>query len=208
MIDIQSAAWVPDDDPARDWDTATAFATTWTLQQATASGRRCVLVTNTQRNDITGLTRFLAHAVQVTPRSKVSGTGYAVLAYVPYEESLARAMQLARGGSLAVVESVGMPVHGWARMLAATNLVTGVPTEPFGDDVGKDLDRLMFHGSNGWTGGFGNDVSLRILRDLRTRGFDDAGAVVGVAAASGKSADAMKRLRTLAVKAGFTAREE
>lgn len=207
------AAWVPDDDPCRDWEIAAALAVDWVLEQAASLPSRPVLVTNAfgVESSITSLQRLLRYADHATPRSRRGFTPYqqhAVLAYVPYEDTLALAMQVARGGALGVVETVEFPLGGWAREVDALDLTTRQAAEPFSTEIGEQLDRVIFYGNNGWTRGFGADQTLRVLTALRRTGFDDLAAIVGFVAARGKSGKAMKRLRTLALKAGFNGPKE
>jgi hypothetical protein len=207
MTTSYAGAWVPDDDPHRDWEDAAALAVDWVLEQAVSLSSRPVLVTNAFgiESNVPSLQRLLAYAEQVTPRSRrgVAGSGHAVLAYVPLEDALALAIPLARGGALGVVESSELPVRGWAREVGAVDLTTGQTSEPFGTEVAEELDRVLFYGNNGWTRGFGADQTLRILTDLRRTGFNDADAIVGYVGAHGKSSKAMARLRSLALTAGF-----
>ncbi|MFL6139276.1 MAG: hypothetical protein ACJ74O_15935 [Frankiaceae bacterium] len=98
------------------------------------------------------------------------------MAYVPHADSLAMAVQLARGGALRVVETVGFPICGWANETGALNLLT------------RDG---------------GHAVHRRRVQAARGSGFDDLAALIGYAGARGKSSRAPARLRALALSAGF-----
>jgi hypothetical protein len=206
------AAWVPDDDPQRDWEVAAALVVDWALEQAAALSVEPLLITNSfgVEGSVPSLQRLLRYADHVTPRSRraVRPGNLAVVAYVPYDATLALAVQMAHGGALGVVETVAFPISGWARETGAVNLTTGTPAAPFSADIAKQLDRVIFHGNNGWTRGFGADQTLRILTDLRRAGFDDLAGVTGFVGALGKSGKSMARLRALALKAGFSEPEE
>jgi hypothetical protein len=208
MATTYRAAWVPDDDPHRDWEAAAALAVDRVLDDAASNGGRPVLVTNAfgVEQNVPSLRQLLQHGEQVTPRSRRgarSGSG-PVLAYVPYGDALELAVQLARGASLCVVETESFPVSGWARSVGAEDLARGEVAQPFPSEIVKELDRLIFYGNNGWTRGFGANQTSHVLTQLRQSGFDDLAAVVGYAGAYGKSAKAMERLRKLALNAGFT----
>ncbi|WP_327278457.1 hypothetical protein OG609_44665 (plasmid) [Streptomyces sp. NBC_01224] len=125
---ILRAAWVPDDDPERDWAVAAGLAVDWIRQECAEQGATGVLVLNAfgVEQQIPALRRFAAEHTITTPRASGErvgrGTG-PVFAYVPDAKSLDFAMNLARASSLVVVESAhGFPLKGWARQLGAVDL--------------------------------------------------------------------------------------
>jgi len=128
---------------------------------------RPVLVTNALgvEPSVPSLHRLLRYADQATPRSLrgVTGGQHAVPVYVPYEDTLALAVQLSREGALGVAEAAGFRVGGWARAVGALDLTTRQVSERFAADIAGQLDRVIFYGNNGWTRGFGADQTLRIL---------------------------------------------
>jgi len=64
------AAWVPDDDPHRDWNKAEALAIDWIENEAHEQGKRAVLVTCTFNGATYGspLARYTRPNQHVTPR--------------------------------------------------------------------------------------------------------------------------------------------
>lgn len=127
-----------------------------------------------------------------------------VLAYSPHASLFERALGLAGTAPLCVMELFQFPVDGWARATRAVDLTTGDPWPAFPTEVVEELEHVIFVGNNDWTKGPGADSAERTLVDLREEhGFDDLNAVVGYAAAQGKSADALGRLEKIAKRAGF-----
>jgi hypothetical protein len=113
-------------------------------------------VTNTLQNGvgIPCLEDIASRGGQATPQGKQRFDHGPVLAYVPYERALKLALDLARGYSLAVVETDSFSLTEWAAGADAINLLDGsTTTSGMPDDVKADLDRTVFFGgNNGWTG--------------------------------------------------------
>jgi hypothetical protein len=113
-------------------------------------------VTNTFQNarSIDCLETIAHKGGQATPQGKQRFDPGPVLAYVPDERTLKLALNLARGYSLAVVETVSFPLVEWAAGAGAVNLLDGsTGRSSIPDDVKADLDHAVFFGgNNGWTG--------------------------------------------------------
>ncbi|NIL43192.1 hypothetical protein HCB17_20145 [Salinispora arenicola] len=153
---LQAAAWVPDDDPERPWEDAADLAADWIWGRSEVEGIAPLLVTNTFQNGvgIGCLDEIARRGGQATPQGKQRFDRGPVLAYVPDERTLKFALDLARGYSLAVVETVSFPLAEWAAGAGAINLLDGsTSTSSIPDDVKADLDHAVFFGgNNGWTG--------------------------------------------------------
>lgn len=153
---LQAAAWVPDDDPERPWDEAADLAADWIWERSEIEGVKPLLVTNTFQNarGIESLEEIASKGGQATPQGKHRFERGPVLAYVPDERTLKLALDLARGYSLAVVETVSLPLTEWAAGAEATNLLDGsVSSSSLSEGVKADLDHAVFFGgNNGWTG--------------------------------------------------------
>ncbi|GAB3540292.1 hypothetical protein GCM10027403_29850 [Arthrobacter tecti] len=148
---LQAAAWVPDDDPERPWDEAAELATDWIRERSEAEGVKVLLVTNTFQNarGIESLEQIAREGGQATPQGKERFERGPVLAYVPDERTLKLALNLARGYSLAVVETVSFPLAEWASDSGAINLLDGsTNASNLSDDVKADLDHALFFGGN------------------------------------------------------------
>lgn len=156
MTHLRAAAWVPDNDPERPWDVAADLAADWIWERSDIEGVKPLLVTNTFQNavGIECLDTIARRGGQATPQGKQRFEKGPVLAYVPDERTLKLALNLARGYSLAVVETVSFPLAEWAAGAGAVNLLNGtLSLSSLPDDVKADLDHAMsFGGNNGWTG--------------------------------------------------------
>ncbi|WP_431905586.1 hypothetical protein [Micromonospora carbonacea] len=179
------AAWVPDDDPNRPWDEASALAVEWIEAEARQRGQRVVLVTNTRDVYISGspLSRYSWPNTHTSPRSGWSGSrGVPVLSYVPHEKELDFATDLAHGSALCIVETVNSPVGGWAASVGALNLISGVPSS-LDPKLAEHLDTLAFYGNNGYPRGFDRDRAQNVLDDIQRDGHLDRGLIVSALAA-------------------------
>ena len=201
---LQAAAWVPDNDPQRSWEDAAGLAADWIWERSRIEGVIPLLVTNTFQNavGIDSLEEIARKGGQATPQGKQRFDRGPVLAYVPDERTLKLALELARGYSLAVVETVSFPVTEWAAGAEAINLLDGSrSSSSIPDDVKADLDHAVFFGgNNGWTGQHEKQHACNhLLRHVR------AGCLAPEQAASyvmakGVSDKGAKRLRLLLEK--------
>ncbi|WP_214107267.1 hypothetical protein [Acrocarpospora catenulata] len=198
------AAWVPDDDPHRDWEDAAKLAIAWVLEQAAQEGASPLLVTphqNQWKAGVESITWFANTYPAITPRSsrqRVSRGQGPVLVYVPDFGTLTLAANYARGSSLAVVETASTPLIGWAMETKAVNLLTGQATPETRTNSQREvLERVHFHGNNGWTRGFGRDQTTRILRGAYGREGLTRDVVLGAMAAKGHNSKAVGRLGEL-----------
>ncbi|MFD8789461.1 hypothetical protein [Streptomyces vinaceus] len=201
---ILRAAWVPDDDPERDWQVAADLAVAWVRQECVEQGAVGVLVLNAfgAEQSIPSLQRFAAEHVVTTPRAARERVGRGagpVLAYVPNERTLDFAASLARGSSLVVVESLhGFPLQGWARQLRAIDLTRpDEQPEQLDSELAAAIDRLDFYKNNGFGDQFGKQQAQRILQDLRRAGLLERDVVLGALAAKGASDRAVRNLGKL-----------
>ncbi|MFF3959754.1 hypothetical protein ACFYY1_42310 [Streptomyces sp. NPDC001890] len=201
---ILRAAWVPDDDPERDWAVAAGLAVDWIRQECAEQGATGVLVLNAfgVEQQIPALRRFAAEHTITTPRASREragrGTG-PVFAYVPDAKSLDFAMNLARASSLVVVESAhGFPLKGWARQLGAVDLTRpDAQPEALPPELAAAVDRLDFYGNNGFGDRFGKQQAQRILQDLRGKGILEREVILGALAARGASDRSVRNLGQL-----------
>ncbi|MBJ6613969.1 hypothetical protein ACFT8V_30085 [Streptomyces griseoincarnatus] len=201
---ILRAAWVPDDDPERDWAIAADLAVDWVRQECAEQGAVGVLVLNAfgVEQQIPSLRRFAAEHTVTTPRASRDRVGRGrgpVLAYVPDERTLDFAADLARGSSLAIVESVhGFPLEGWARQLGAIDLTRPEKRpEPIDSELAEAIDRLDFYKNNGFGDQFGKQQAQRILQNLRGAGLLERDVILGALAARGASDRAVRNLGKL-----------
>lgn len=198
---LQTAAWVPDDDPERPWDEAAELAADWIWQRSEIEGEPPLLVTNTLQNarGIAVLEEIVRSRGQATPQGKERFNLGPVLAYVPTERTLELALNLARGYSLAVVETESFPLSEWAAAVGAINLLDGsTSTSTLDTDVADALDRAIFFGGrNGWTGSHEKQHARTVLGDLAVAGRIDPDAAASYAMAKDVSDKAAKRLRGL-----------
>jgi hypothetical protein len=198
---IEFVAWVPDDDPKREWEVAAKLAAAWVEDRSRAEGAAAVLVTNAlERLGVPALDDFARRHAHTSPRAgrgRVSPGSGPVLSYVPYADQLDFAMGLARGSSLAVVETVTFPLPGWASWLGAWDLVRDKQTAPLADDLREAVARLKFYGNNGFGDSFGKQQAKSILRELGTRHRDMWSTLPGAVLAAGVSARGVARLQHL-----------
>jgi hypothetical protein len=201
---LQAAAWVPDDDPERPWDEAADLAADWIWGRSEVEGVKPLLVTNTFQNarGIESLEVIAREGGQATPQGKERFERGPVLAYVPDERTLKLALNLARGYSLAVVETVSFPLAEWAAGADAISLLDGsTSSSGLSDDVKADLDHAVFFGgNNGWTGPHEKEHARNYLvRHVRGSRLtpDQAASYVMAKGVSDKGA---KRLRLLLEK--------
>jgi hypothetical protein len=196
-----ATAWVPDDDPERDWRVAAGLAAGWVEDRCREEGTSGVLVTNSLDHlgvpELDDFERRHVRTSRLARRGRVGSGMGPVLSYVPHAKDLEFAMSLARRSSLGVVETVSFPLTGWAARLGAINLVTGETTSPLSDPVNDAVDRLKFYGNNGFGDDFGKRQAQSILADLRAAGSLDGGLILGAVLATGVSARGVGNLSRL-----------
>jgi hypothetical protein len=193
-VTVRALAWVPEAE-TRPWDSAAELAGAWLRRQASEHGERPGAVTPAiQDYGISDVDRLGWKTSRRSGRRRVPDGRLAVLAYVPDWEELEFATQLARDGSLAVVEGFGTKVEGWARWHEAVDLTTGQQCEPLPDDLVDVVEQLRYHGNNGFTRGFGRDQALRRIRSVQPV---DTEQILGALLAAGQSASGVKRLAGL-----------
>ena len=203
-MNIDAAAWVPDDDEERPWDEAADLAVEWIMQEAKIRGERPLLVTPTQSqwDSADAITWMARNCEAATPRGNRPSHGKRpVLVYVPDYDVMNYRLQFARGSAIAVVEEISDKLSGWAAAVGALNLVTGEKTiDPITEEQLAEYKRIDFNGNNGWASGFGADQTRRILRSLDSIGELDRDHLIGHMLAMGHNARHLKRLRTLVDK--------
>lgn len=114
-----------------------------------------------------------------------------ILALYPGARSLHMAMNVARGSSLMVIESISRPLHGWAAATGAVD-VTGAhePTGLISDEARKALDHaLFFTGNNNWTGSHEKSHAKSALRSVVSAGLLDTETAVGYALGHARVSD-------------------
>lgn len=191
---VRSLAWVPEAE-TRPWHEAAELAGRWLRQQASEHGARPGAVTPAiQGYGIPDVDRIGWKTSRRSGRRRVPDGRLAVLAYVPDWESLEFAIQLARDGSIVVVEGFGTRVEGWARWNRAVDLTTGQQSEALPDNLIELVKHLAFYGNNGFTRGFGRDQAMRHIQSARP---DDTELMLGALLAAGQSASGVKRLSKL-----------
>lgn len=203
---LMAAAWVPDDDPERPWDEAADLAADWIWERSEAEGVTPLLVTNTFQNarSIESLEEVARAGGQATPQGKKRFERGPVLVYVPDERTLKFALNLARGYSLAAVESVNFPLAEWAAGAGAINLLDGsTSVSSLPEDVRVDLDHaIFFGGNNGWTGPHEKEHARNHLARHVQAGRLAPEQAASYVMAKGVSDRGAKRLRLLLEKAG------
>lgn len=203
---LQAAAWVPDDNPRRPWDEAANLAADWIWERSDIEGVKPLLATNTFQNavGIDSLDEIARERGQATPQGKQRFDCGPVLAYVPDERTLKLALNLARGYSLAVVETVSFPLAEWASVAGATNLLNGsISSTSLTDDIKADLDRAVFFGgNNGWTGSHEKEHARNLLVRHVQAGHLAPEQAASYVMAKGVSDGGAKRLRLLLAKVG------
>lgn len=105
-------------------------------------------------------------------------------------------MQLAHRSSLAVVETIGFPIAGWAAWFGAVNLLTGEPTTPLPPPIADAVKSLAFYGNNGFGDQFGKRQARRIADDLQQEDVDWS-IVLSASLAAGVSPRGVKNLGKL-----------
>lgn len=198
-------AWVPDNDPTRDWEVAARLASNWVDDRCHREGATGVLVTNTMDYLGVGALEMFARRHTRTSRragrSRVASGVGPVLAYVPHGEELEFAMNLARNSALAVVETVSFPLLGWASWFEAWDLVRNMPTPPLPETIKEHVERLSFYGNNGFGDDFGKRQALSILEHLDVSAGHLEAFLPGAAIAAGVSARGARKLGRLIEKA-------
>ncbi|MFD7986080.1 hypothetical protein ACFV4M_22285 [Kitasatospora indigofera] len=201
-ISLARAAWVPDD-PERDREAAAGLAVAWVRQQCAEQQSSGILMLKAfgVERQIPSLRSFAAEHTVITPgapRSRGWRSG-PVLAYAPDGTTLELAARLARGSSLAAVESAHrFPLRGWAHQLGAVDLSR--PDErPEGlrPELAEAVDRLDLCTTNGFDDPFGKQQAQRILRTLQGAGVLDRDVILGALAARGVSERAVRHLAKL-----------
>ncbi|MFE7192828.1 hypothetical protein [Kitasatospora sp. NPDC057541] len=201
---IVRAAWVPDDDPEREWELAADLAVAWVRRECAEQDASGVLVVNAfgVEEQIPSLRTFAAEHTVTTRRAARSRVGSGVgpvLAYVPDEKALNFAAGLARGSSLAVVESIGgFPLGGWASQLGAVDL-TRPDEQPAAlrPEMAKAIERLNLYKNNGFGDRFGKEQAHRILLSLQSAGVLERDVLLGALAARGATDRAVRNLGKL-----------
>lgn len=191
---------MPDDDPERSWGEAADLAADWIRERSGVEGVPPLLVTNTFQNarGIESLTE-IARGGQATPQGKKEFDPGPVLAYVPDERALDLALSLARGFSLAVVETKRCPLAEWAAAAGAVNLLDGgLTVTEIPDDVRSDLDHVIFFGgNNGWSGPDEKQDARRFLSSHVYAGRLTPDQAAAYVMSQGDFSEGAKRLREL-----------
>ncbi|MDQ2846826.1 MAG: hypothetical protein M3Y77_10855 [Actinomycetota bacterium] len=198
---LQAAACVPDDDPERPWDEAAELAADWIWERSEIEEVRPLLVTNTFQNarGIRVLEQIAQAGGQATPQGQQRFKCGPALAYVPDERTLDLALDLARGYSLAIVETVHFPLAEWAAAADAVNLLDGsTSSSVLSETVKADLDHAMFFGgNNGWTGPHEKEHARNQLQQHVENGRLTPDQAASYVMAKGVSDKGAKRLRLL-----------
>lgn len=193
------AAWVPEDDPYRDWNDAAAPAVAWIEKEARDQGKHAVLVTNTFNGATfdTPLARYTRPHHHFTPQgTRPSMRSVPVVAFVPDMRTLEFAIRLAGNSSLCIIETSSDPVSGWAAVTGAVNLLTGEHAK-LDATVAKHIDRLAWYGNNGYGDSFGKKNAGHALDDLAEAGVTDPGFIVSALAAKRISLNGQENIRKL-----------
>lgn len=200
-MNLSFVAWIPDDDPDRDWSIAAGLAVRWVEDRCREERASGVLVTNALDHlGVPELDDFERRHTRTSRRAGRNRVGVGVgpvLSYVPHAEELEFAMRLARESSLAVVETVTFPLSGWAAWLGAWNLVADEPTPPLAGTIKSVVDRLVFYGNNGFGDDFGKRQARSILSELSHQGSLNRDLILGAVLAAGSSARATMNLGRL-----------
>lgn len=198
---FSAVAWVPDDDPQRDWQTAAALAADWVEAQCAESGASAVLVTNALGDlgvpALHELERRHTRTSRLAGKDRVGPGEGPVLSYVPAPDDLRFAMDLARNSALAVVEGGLFPLAGWAAWFEAHDLVRGKPTPPLDDETRKAVERFEVYGNNAFGDPFGKQQARSILQRLQDQETLDSQVLLGAVLAAGVRPRGVKNLARL-----------
>jgi hypothetical protein len=197
---LRATAWVPDDDPHRPWAEAAELAADWIWERANIEQSTPLLVTNVVgSSELPDVLKDIAQrGGRTSPQAKSRHDRGPVLAYVPHEAALQLAVDLARGYSLAVVETLRFPLTGWAAGVGAIDLLKGTRTMELTEAVRKQLDSTVFFGgNNGWSGSHEKEDARRHLIPLVHSGDLTIEDAVSYVMSQGVSDRGAKRLRTL-----------
>jgi hypothetical protein len=199
-MEFVQVAWVPDDDPERAWSIAAGLAADWVEHRCSEEKASGVLVTHTvdETNvpELRDFTRRHAHTSRLASGDRLQPGVGPVLSYVPDEEDLYFAMQLARKSSIAVVEGTSFPLWGWASWFEAKNLVTGDIAPPLHDPIRGAVDRLKFHGNNNFGDPFGKQQARSILDKIPME-EQTSDVILGAVLAAGVRPKGVKNLQRL-----------
>jgi hypothetical protein len=192
--DFSAAAWVPFAE-GRALDDMVALGSSWLKQQV--GDLRQTIIVKTAKHDglgVAGVEHF--PGITVTPKTKRQ-SGPAIV-YVPSEDTLALGCQLANRSAICVIETLALPIRGWAMASQAVDLDhPDQPPAAVPDAVAKVLERIVFNGHNSWFPKSDRAIAVRLLQELADMEALDVGDLVGYMLARGKSADAVKQLRKL-----------
>lgn len=199
-MDFVQVAWVPDDDPERDWSIAAGLAADWVEQRCCEEEASGVLVTHTVKEtsvpELRDFTRRHAHTSRLASPDRVGPGVGPVLSYVPDEEDLYFAMQLSRKSSIAVVEGTSFPLSGWASWFEARNLITGDVAPPLDVPIREAVGRLQFNGNNNFGDPFGKQQAHSIL-DKIPMDHQTSDVIIGAVLAAGVRPNGVKNLQRL-----------
>jgi hypothetical protein len=184
---LRAAAWVPAvDENLPRWEELEQAAVEWIVEQAATDGvAPVVFYTAAKAHRGPGpVHRLAARHGYSYPRDRGRPRG-AVLAYHPDAQSLRMAADMARGSALVVLESMLMPLAGWAAATEAVDLSGVYPQVPELDpDARHALGRAVFFGgNNNWTGSHERDHARKALEAVVRGGLIDADTAVGYALA-------------------------
>lgn len=184
---IDHLAWLPNNDTVYpELQALEEVAVNWLLERADDEATDPVVFVNASKsangfsapfNDLIGRYSYTYPLDRSKPRQ------VPVLALYPDARSLHMAMEVARGSSLMVIESIRRPLHGWAAATGAID-VTGAhePTGVLSDEARVALDHaLFFTGNNNWTGSHEKSHAKSALRSVVSAGLLDTETAVGYA---------------------------
>lgn len=184
---VDHLAWLPNTDAAYpELQDLEELAVEWLLRHADEEDLDPVVFVNASKAadgfsaPFSKLIRRYGHSY---PLDRSKPRRLPVVALYPDARSLHMAMEMARGSSLVVIESISLPLHGWAAATGAID-VTGahVAENLVAPEAREALDHaLFFTGNNNWTGSHEKSNAKNNLRSVVSHGLLDAETAVGYA---------------------------
>lgn len=134
----------------------------------------------------------LKKAPSVTERSGSVVDGGVVFAYCPTYKVMSKVTRLEKSVVI-VVEWPTESYGGWARLVGASNEVTGAVMSTNLTDAGrKELDGILFEGYKGWHDNIAEQITISHLRNLTVLGQYERDVVLALVRRE-KSEDSVKR---------------
>ncbi|MCH8562451.1 hypothetical protein LTI14_04340 [Nesterenkonia sp. YGD6] len=192
---VDHLAWLPNNDTNYpELETLEESAVDWLVERADAANQEPVVFINAKKA-ADGFSPPFSDLIRrhgcTYPLDRSKPRQTPVLCLYPDARSLRMAMEVARRSSLLVIESVTLPLHGWAAATGATD-ITGlhVAEDLLAPEARAALNRtLFFTGNNNWTGSRERSHAKSALRAVVAAGLLDADTAAGYVLGHGRVAE-------------------